>query len=119
MCSQDDAPDTKKHFTRAPVQDGSAPRDRRASFRPFPFLFLSPTETPAGAAASRRVLEDSERRLTRTFIKALLRSFHLILSARIILQLQIIVTKRRYKNRGFSLIESPANAQSNDLMIGP
>ena len=32
MCSQDDAPDTKKHFTRAPVQDGSLPWDGCSSF---------------------------------------------------------------------------------------
>ena len=35
MCSQDDAPDTKKHFTRAPVQDRLLPGDRCSSFRPF------------------------------------------------------------------------------------
>lgn len=60
MCSQDDAPDTKKHFTRAPVQDGSLPRDLALLSileATFFFFFFSPrAETPAVAAASHHVI---------------------------------------------------------------
>ena len=53
MCSQDDAPDTKKHFTRAPVQDGSLPRECCSSFhlRSYnPLFFFSANRDPCWCA---------------------------------------------------------------------
>lgn len=50
MCSQDDAPDTKKHFTRTPLQDKSLPGESRSSFHPQSYnpFFFPPAETPDG-----------------------------------------------------------------------
>lgn len=50
MCSQDDAPDTKKHFTRDPVQDGWLSGDKAAllSTAQVTAFFPPLTQTPAG-----------------------------------------------------------------------